>query len=76
MKNFINKFKENFNAASEDETGDIIQTILIIAGMVVLTVIIIGVISKAARSKGTQVSNCINSVNMTSVGSNAASKCK
>lgn len=62
MKNMIQKFKNNLDTVREEEAGDVIQNVLIIA----VFVIIVGVVGKllydAITKQGNKTSNCINKI--------------
>lgn len=71
MKNLVERLKTNFNAARQDESGDIVQTLLIIALFVVIVVAIGKVVYDAVSSRANTTSNCIVSSNPIS-GSNGS----
>lgn len=68
MKNALMKFKNNLAATREDETGDIVQTVLIIAVFVVIVVVVGNLLYTAIKKKATDTGACINSVGGTSGG--------
>lgn len=68
MKNALHKWKSNFNEVRSNESGDIVQTILIIALFVVAVLVVGNIIFKAIRNKATQTSNCIASSNVSTNG--------
>lgn len=74
MKKMVQKFRNNLNNVREDEAGDVIQNVLIIA----VFVIIVGVVGKllydAVTKEGKETATCI-----AAVGSNVSTskaKCK
>lgn len=73
MKNAWNKFRNNLDATREDESGDIVQTILIIAVFVAIVIIVGNLLYKAINKKGTDVSDCIAGANATTLA--AEKKC-
>lgn len=73
MKNAWNKFRNNLDATREDESGDIVQTILIIAVFVAIVIIVGNLLYKAINDKGESVSDCIAGANATTLA--AGKKC-
>lgn len=69
MKNAWNKFRNNLDATREDESGDIVQTILIIAVFVAIVIVVGNLLYKAISKKGTDVSSCINGTTAGTIGS-------
>lgn len=70
MKNALMKFKNNLAATREDESGDIVQTVLIIAVFVVIVVIVGNILYDAIKKKADDVNTCINGVKASSAGTN------
>lgn len=72
MKNAWNKFRNNLDATREDESGDIVQTILIIAVFVAIVIIVGNLLYKAISDKGENVSKCITGTGAAGAGNVAA----
>lgn len=67
MKNAIQKFKNNFDTVREEEAGDVIQNVLIIAVFVVIVGIVGNILYKAITTQGSKTGKCI-----TQIGGNVA----
>lgn len=74
MKNALRTWKSNFNEVRSNESGDIVQTILIIALFVVAVLVVGNIIFKAISSKATQTGNCISGSTVSAAGG-VAKKC-
>lgn len=61
MKNALHKWKSNFNEVRSDESGDIVQTILIIALFVVAVLVVGNILFEAIKKKADVTSKCIGS---------------
>lgn len=68
MKNALHKWKSNFNEVRSNESGDIVQTILIIALFVVAVLVVGNIIFKAIREKADQTGACIAGSNVSTDG--------
>jgi Kef-type K+ transport system membrane component KefB len=71
MKNALNKFKNNLNTVRNEESGDIVQTILIIAVFVVIVVVVGKLLFDSISKRASSTSNCINNVGVAAAGSPA-----
>lgn len=60
-RNFINKL----SSMSKNEDGDIVQTILIIAGFVLICVIVLAILNNAIGTQATKVGSCISGAGTT-----------
>lgn len=74
MKNALTRFKNNLNTVRNDEAGDIVQTILIIAVFVVIVIIVGNLLMNAITTRAKSTSDCINGVNAGGGGSIACTK--
>lgn len=61
---------------SEDDKGDLVQTIIIIAGFAVAAVVIIGALSSTLMNKGQAAAECISGATSFTTGSDAKDNCK
>ena len=61
---------------SEDDKGDLVQTIIIIAGFAVAAVVIIGALSSTLMHKGQAAAECISGGTSFTTGSAAKDNCK
>lgn len=70
MKNMVQKFRNNLNNVREDEAGDVIQNVLIIAVFVIIVGIVGKVLYDAIKAQSGRTSNCISKVgtNISKVG--------
>ena len=73
MKNALSKFKNNLDTVRKEESGDIVQTILIIAVFVVIVVIVGKLLFDAISKRASTTSDCINGVGVGSSGSSGLS---
>lgn len=73
MKSALNKFKNNLNAVRNEESGDIVQTILIIAVFVVIVVVVGKLLFDAIGKRASSTSDCISGVGV--AGGIQNSKC-
>lgn len=68
MKNLATRFKNNLNAARTEESGDVVQTILVIGIFVVIVVVVGTIIYNAVRGKADTVGKCITNAGKVSSG--------
>lgn len=68
MKNALQNWKRNFNEVRSDESGDIVQTILIIALFVVAVLVVGNILFKAIKNKADQTGSCIAGSTVTAGG--------
>ena len=68
MKNALKKFKNNLDTVRNEESGDIVQTILIIAVFVVIVVVVGKLLFDSINKRASSTSNCINSVGVANGG--------
>lgn len=68
MKNALRTWKSNFNEVRSNESGDIVQTILIIALFVVAVIVVGNIIFKAIREKADDTASCIGNSNVSTDG--------
>lgn len=61
---------------SEDDKGDLVQTIIIIAGFAVAAVVIIGALSSTLMHKGQATAECIAGSSAFQAGTAAKENCK
>lgn len=61
---------------SEDDKGDLVQTIIIIAGFAVAAVVIIGALSSTLMHKGQATASCIAGSSTFQSGTQAKTNCK
>src|SRR5699024_7923696 len=61
---------------SEDDKGDLVQTIIIIAGFAVAAVVIIGALSSTLMHKGQATAECIAGSSSFTTGTEARTNCK
>lgn len=73
MKNLVERMKTNFTAARQDESGDIVQTLLIIALFVAIVVALGKVIYDAIQERAVKTKNCI--VTSNPVGGSTGTNC-
>lgn len=59
MKNALMKFRNNFDSVREEEAGDVIQNVLIIAVFVIIVGIVGGILYKAITDQANNTKNCI-----------------
>jgi Kef-type K+ transport system membrane component KefB len=62
MKNALNKFKNNLDTVRNEESGDIVQTILIIAVFVVIVVVVGKLLFDSIQKRASSTSDCIGGV--------------
>lgn len=64
MKNFMNNIIDGFSAQVSDDQdrGDLVQTVIIIAGFAVVTIAVIGWISTAIFGLGADTAKCLTGV--------------
>jgi hypothetical protein len=68
MKNALLKWKSNFNEVRSNESGDIVQTILIIALFVVAVLVVGNIIFQAINKKAAQTGACIEGSTVSAAG--------
>lgn len=73
MKNALRTWKSNFNEVRSNESGDIVQTILIIALFVVAVLVVGNIIFRAIREKANQTGECIKGSSVSAAGGIAKS---
>lgn len=68
--NFMHNIKAAYAADTRDELdrGDIVQTILLIAGFAIVTILAVNWISTAVLNKGADISQCIEGANTYNAG--------
>lgn len=67
MKSLMQKFKSNLDATRQDESGDVVQTVLIIAVFVVIVVVVGRLLFNAINDRAGKTADCINSVEVGSI---------
>lgn len=79
----LSSINESFKAGidklkgrSEEDKGDLVQTIIIIAGFAVAAIVIIGGITSTLMNKGEAVAGCISDSNSFVAGDEAKKNCK
>lgn len=73
------KFMSAFSSLknrSEDDKGDLVQTIIIIAGFAVAAVVIIGALSSTLMNKGQAAAECISGATSFTTGTDAKDNCE
>lgn len=71
---FLNNIKTAFNSdveSTESDRGDIVQTILIIAGFAVVVILVVNWIGSAITNKGADIAACIEGANTYNSASSA-----
>ena len=61
---------------SEDDKGDLVQTIIIIAGFAVAAVVIVGALSSTLLNKGEAAAKCISGATSFTTGTDSKDNCK
>lgn len=67
MKSLMQKFKSNLDATRQDESGDVVQTVLIIAVFVVIVVVVGKLLFDAIQTRAGKTSDCINAVDVNNI---------
>lgn len=67
MKSLMQKFKSNLDATRQDESGDVVQTVLIIAVFVVIVVVVGKLLFDAIQTRAEDTSDCINNVSVDNI---------
>lgn len=67
---------DKLKGCSEEDKGDLVQTIIIIAGFAVAAIVIVGGITSTLLNKGEAVAGCISGANSFTAGSDARDDCK
>ncbi len=79
MKNALKKFRNNFDSVRNEEAGDVIQNVLMIAVFVIIAGIVGSILYKAITDQANNTKNCIAGVG-TKAGlagnGNSSAKCK
>ena len=69
MSNFASKYTK--------DSGDLVQTVIIVAGFAVASILLIAAVGSAVNNKGKAAANCISGAgNFTGSNGNAAKNCK
>lgn len=68
MKNALQKFKNNFDSVREEEAGDVIQNVLIIAVFVVIVGVVGSILYNAITKQGSATGNCIAKIGKNKAG--------
>lgn len=64
MKNALQKFKSNFDTVRNEEAGDVIQNVLIIAVFVIIVGIVGTILYNAITAQASTTSNCITKIGL------------
>lgn len=75
MKKMVQKFRNNLNNVREDEAGDVIQNVLVIAVFVIIVGVVGKILYDAIKGQGTATSKCINSIGKNVATGKAGSGC-
>lgn len=70
MKSLMQKFKSNLDATRQDESGDVVQTVLIIAVFVVIVVVVGKLLFDTITKRAEKTSDCITGVNTANINNN------
>lgn len=62
MKNALNKFKNSFDTVRNEEAGDVIQNVLIIAVFVIIVGVVGKILYDAIKKQGDLTAKCIGQV--------------
>ncbi len=62
MKNALQKFKNSFDTVRNEEAGDVIQNVLIIAVFVIIVGVVGKILYTAITKQGKATSDCISKV--------------
>lgn len=62
MKNALQKFKSNFNTVRNEEAGDVIQNVLIIAVFVIIVGIVGSILYNTITAQATKTGSCITKI--------------
>lgn len=62
MKNALNKFKNSFDTVRNEEAGDVIQNVLIIAVFVIIVGVVGKILYDAVKLQGDNTAKCIKKV--------------
>ena len=68
MSNFASKYTK--------DSGDLVQTVIIVAGFAVASILLIAAVGSAVNNKGKAAASCISGAGNFVSGSNAADNCK
>lgn len=79
----LSSINESFKAGidklkgrSEEDKGDLVQAIIIIAGFAVAAIVVVGGITSTLMNKGEAVAGCISGSNSFTAGAEAKTNCK
>ena len=77
MNKFYTNIKEGFSASDSNEldNADIVQTVLLIAGFAIVTILVVGWIGTAVTNKGADVATCIEGSTTFKQGDKGYEKC-
>lgn len=76
MKNFFNNITSAYKADAENkDAGDLVQTVIIIAGFAIVSIVVIAFLSKAITNKAADSAECIEGSNSYNA-EGSAEKCK
>jgi hypothetical protein len=76
---FINNIKATFDASADDRTrdsGELVSTIIMIAGFAIMSLLAINWLSTAVLNKAADVGKCIEGSNNYATGTMTAAACK
>ena len=65
MKNALMKFKSNFNTVRNEEAGDVIQNVLIIAVFVIIVGIVGSILYNTITAQANKTGKCITNIGST-----------
>lgn len=65
MKNALQKFKNNFDTVRNEEAGDVIQNVLIIAVFVIIVGIVGSILYNAINAQASKTGTCIATIGAT-----------
>lgn len=75
MNKFLTNIKEGFGADEDLDRGDIVQTVLLIAGFAIVVIVVVSWIGTAIMNKGADVAVCIEGANTFKPGDEAYESC-
>lgn len=59
----MNKIKEAWRHRQNDDTGDVVQTVILIAGFVMIAIVLIVWLGTATLNRGADTAQCVESAN-------------
>jgi hypothetical protein len=62
MKNALQKFKSNFDTVRNEEAGDVIQNVLIIAVFVIIVGVVGGILYNTINAQAKKTGDCITTI--------------